>query len=53
MILISKTNKHVLSILILLLSSLDLIAQGEDSTRTYEMDPLVVTGTRITRQKNF
>ena len=27
-------------------------AVGQDSTRTYEMDPLVITGTRITRQKS-
>jgi len=52
MVLIFKTNKYILSILILLLCSLDLIVQGQDSTRTYEMDPLVVTGTRITRQKS-
>ncbi len=29
-----------------------LYAQEEDSTRTYELDPLVITGTRITRQKS-
>ncbi len=35
-----------------ILLSTGLLAQQEDTTRTYEMDPLVITGTRITRQKS-
>ncbi|MBS0001092.1 MAG: TonB-dependent receptor [Cyclobacteriaceae bacterium] len=29
-----------------------LLAQGQDSIRSYELDPLVITGTRINRQKS-
>lgn len=36
----------------ILVSHYELKAQTPDSTRTYQMDPLVITGTRITRQKS-
>jgi iron complex outermembrane receptor protein len=52
MIYFFKTKKNKLYIFILLLCGWDIMAQTQDSTITYEMDPLVVTGTRITRQKS-
>ena len=39
-------------IILIILTSTSIEAQVQDSTRTYEMDPLVITGTRITRQKS-
>ena len=45
-------NKHSVALFFLITISFCLHAQEGDSTLTYEMDPVVITGTRITRQKS-
>lgn len=45
-------SKHSTTIFFLVLVSFCVLGQEKDSTRTYEMDPVVITGTRITRQKS-
>jgi len=52
MIFYKTINKFLIIIIVINFSGEYLFAQQEDSTRTYELDPLVITGTRITRQKS-
>jgi iron complex outermembrane receptor protein len=40
------------AIMLIALTNIDIMAQPSDSTLTYRLDPLVITGTRITRQKS-
>jgi iron complex outermembrane receptor protein len=47
-----KSIKFQTIVFVVALFIVDVQAQNLDSTRTYEMDPLVITGTRITRQKS-
>ena len=46
-------NKTLLVSLVFILMTFEVVsAQEQDSLRSYELDPLVITGTRITRQKS-
>ena len=45
-------HNYLRIIFICLLLTLTAELSAQDTTRTYEMDPLVITGTRITRQKS-
>jgi iron complex outermembrane receptor protein len=45
-------RKFYTAIILFTLLNTTIVAQTTDSVRTYKLDPLVITGTRITRQKS-